>query len=130
MTQRVFDTDNEQDMKDLWNILPDMVKRIQKDETDEGNAYNRFMAEDYCIGCCAYININWHDKTEITRPIQEATEADVGKICCFWNENEDEKIYGKMTNRERNRDGLWCACNHVAYRHARRLTKKEIEELC
>lgn len=86
MAQRIFDIENEKDMADLWDILPEMVKRIEKDDIDSSETtipYNRYMASDYCIGSCPYIAINWHDKTEITRPIQEATEADVEKICAF-----------------------------------------------
>ena len=35
--QRVFDVENEQDMQDLWNILPDNVDKIES-----FGPYNRF----------------------------------------------------------------------------------------
>lgn len=131
MTQRIFDVENEKDMADLWDILPDMVKSIEKDETEEENAYNRYMGTGYCLGGCPYIKINWHDKTEITRPIQEATEADIGKLCKFWSgkdyaigilkeidNSSDIDIYGM----EDGKNGSW-------FIHCRRLTKQEAEEL-
>lgn len=126
MTQRVFDIDNEKDMQDLWNILPDDINKIESFGT-----YNRF------YNSCShethdFIKINWHDKTEITRPIQEATEADIGKLCYFWT-GKDYAI-GILVNMygdddlstycmENGKDGIWFA-------HCRRLTKQEIEELC
>lgn len=30
MTQRIFDIENEKDMQDLWEILPDFVNKIKK----------------------------------------------------------------------------------------------------
>lgn len=131
MTQRIFDIENEKDMQDLWDILPDMVKRIEKEETDELNPYHRYMADDFCLGRCCYININFHDKTEITRPIQEATEADIDKLCCFGDAKPNKKIVGilgcidseSIYNKYMMRGGTW-------FEHCRRMTKQEIEELC
>lgn len=138
MTQRIFDVENEKDMADLWDILPDECMRIVTRngilETCHGETiyYNN-------IDFKHIIKINWHDKTEITRPIQEATEADVDKLCVFWNNGyEEEKdfgilaeIYGiekpyRLGNNftdESYSDELW-------YDHCRRLTKQEIEGLC
>ena len=131
MTQRIFDVENEKDMADLWDILPEMVKSIEKDETEEENAYNRYMATGYCIGGCPYIKINWHDKTEITRPIQEATEQDIGKLCCFWDSeyNPNAKIVGCLHSILPYKDVKYVVRGGLSYRHCRRLTKQEIEEL-
>ena len=81
MSQRIFDVENKKDMADLWDIVPDEIDAIEKHFDTE---FNR-----YCIGdkviCNSYlIKIDWHDKKYITRPIQEATETDIGKICAFW----------------------------------------------
>lgn len=130
MTQRIFDIENEKDMADLWDIVPEDIATIEK-----GVQKSATYITDLGIKlCCQYININWHDKTEITRPIQEATKADVGKICRFWNDKEysDDVCFGILNDiREdescgkvylRNKE-MWCG-------HARRLTKQEIKELC
>ena len=80
MTQRIFDVENEKDMQDLWDILPDDVVRIRESTDRNGsdlpvNNYDLKKVPNYYI--TGMLQINWHDKTEITRPIQEATEQDI-----------------------------------------------------
>lgn len=129
MTQRIFDTDNAEDMALLWSILPDMVKRIEKEETNELNPYHRYMADDFCLGGCCYINIDFHDKTEIIRPIQEATEDDVGKLCKFWN-NAGLNAFGVLSNIYNGENNNYKMSYGGYWEHCRRLTKQEIEEIC
>ena len=125
MTQRIFDVDNEKDMADLWDILPNDVVRIS------------FVNEDIiCIEfekdetLSALFKINWHDKTEITRPIQEATEDDVGKLCRFWRGNETCCHYGILFGIDKDcPKGKYMMSYSDKYSHCRRLTKQEIEEL-
>ena len=132
MTQRIFDVENEKDMQDLWDILPNGILRIVKDLTDEGGPFNRYYAKDYCYGGTSFININWHDKTEITRPIQEATEQDMGKLCYFWDNEglaDTKGILGSIET-EYGEKHYYLDNIDVYFEHARRLTKQEIEELC
>lgn len=130
MTQRIFDVENEKDMQDLWDILPDIVKRIEKEETRELNPYHRYMADDFCLDSCCYINIDFHDKTEITRPIQEAIEQDIGKLCAFWDYKE-KMHYGRLNRIIKQEEMTFYSLEDIkSYYHARRLTKQEIEELC
>ena len=133
MTQRIFDVENKEDMDLLWSILPDDIEKI---EIEEANGYNRFCYKK--IGACEYsisslklIAINWHDKAEITRPIQEATEQDTGKICAFWD-NDGRIVYGLLSNLiiEESKDRKYGCVYGNRWEHARRLTKQEIEELC
>lgn len=135
MTQRIFDIENEKDMADLWYILPDDVVRIrQSTDTNRSNLpVNNYDTEKFLsYYVTGMLQINWHDKTEITRPIQEATEQDIGKLCYFW-EGKDF-AFGMLKGigddstldiycMEDGRSGIWFA-------HCRRLTKQEIEELC
>ena len=129
MTQRIFDVENKKDMADLWDILSDEVVKIKKQAY--GPSFKYYGNNDDVISITSIININWHDKTEITRPIQEATEADIGKLCKFWSgkdyaigilkeidNSSDIDIYGM----EDGKNGSW-------FIHCRRLTKQEIEEL-
>ena len=135
MTQRVFDVENEKDMVDLWDILPDDVEKI---EIEEANGYNRFCykkvgACEHSISSLKLIAINWHDKREIIRPIPEVTEYDIGKICMFFNSLSNSKYYGVLVELRETVAGtryVAQSCNGThPFVHARRLTKQEIEEL-
>jgi len=131
MTQRIFDIENEKDMQDLWNILPDDALKICKDVMGCQVWENR-KEIGYTL---EIIKINWHDKTEITRPIQEVTEQDIGKICVFYdgfdetdNEHDIYAVLYKIENQSKN---TWFYTDGGDYyAHCRRLTKQEIEELC
>jgi len=122
MTQRVFDVENEKDMADLWGILPDDVKRIFPVK----RGINHIEFEDDEFNTILF-KINWHDKTEITRPIQEATFDDIGKICIFWDMGGC--YYGVLTNVG-DYKFKYQMDNNSTWQHCRRLTKQEIEELC
>lgn len=76
MTQRVFDTDNEQDMKDLWNILPDWAYKVflEKIECFDRPRVVVLSEEGKYHLVSDLISINFHDNTEITRPKQEIEE--------------------------------------------------------
>ena len=133
MTQRIFDIENEKDMADLWDILPEMVKSIEKDEVDFSETmipYNKYMGSGYCIGGCPYIAINWHDITVINRPIQEATEQDIGKLCVFYDDINNGVSYGILEKIRTDRDDFKYLKLNCLYKHCHRLTKQEIEELC
>lgn len=127
MTQRIFDVENEKDMADLWDILPDNAEIIRKSVMG-CQVWMKYKKDTgYNLEC---ININWHDKTEITRPIQEANEADIGKLCKFWDNDEDDEEWiacGILTNII---NGKYDRDRSVLYDHCRRLTKQEIEDLC
>ena len=128
MTQRIFDIENEKDYADLWDILPDDVERIRKN--DPNTEYSVYLYSDSSIFVCKVLKINWHNKTEITRPIQEVTEQDIGKLCVFWKTNQ--KRYGTLTQILNIPNGgkLYLLNNDDGWGHCRRLTKQEIEELC
>lgn len=126
MTQRVFDVENEKDMADLWDILPDDVIGLKRDSKFTYLIYKGVDVTVYLF------KINWHDKTEITRPIQEATTADLGKLCVFWNDI-NRIYYGVLTYIGYSREMPYYARNDAdgsTFNHCRRLTKQEIEELC
>jgi hypothetical protein len=62
--QKIFDVNNEEDMDLLWSILPDDVVRINPVTSKA----NRIEFEDDEFSTIL-LKINWHDKTEITRPV-------------------------------------------------------------
>lgn len=128
MTQRIFDIENEKDMVDLWNILPENIYKLVKDEyqaslLDKNGEW--IFTVPYRL-----IKINWHDKTEITRPIQEASEADIGKWCCFWDNCSEDVTIGKLSVIVQDRGKpSYRLGGYAVFDHARRLTKQDIEEL-
>lgn len=71
---------------------------------------------------------NLIDEITAAEITQEATEADIGKLCKFWDNGRES--FGLLT---RIADGIsdnyymsYAGC----WNHCRRLTKQEIEELC
>lgn len=128
MPQRIFDVENEKDITDLWNILPDNVFKIKKEKHNCFNALMYFL-DGHSIR--PYLILNWHDKTEITRPIQEATEADIDKLCYFWDDDvKYPKQIGLLSEINTNNSIFkYVLANSVCFAHCRRLTKQEIEKL-
>lgn len=127
MIQRVFDVENEEDIQDLWDILPENVIAIRTENTLVYLIYND--------NCCTNIpsklfKIKWYGKDKITRPIQEATEADIGKLCVFYDNINDGVSYGILEKIRTDRDDFKYLKFNCLYKHCRRLTKQEIEELC
>lgn len=129
MTQRIFDIENEKDYTDLWDIVPDDTNKIVK------GAYQASLCDKngkwiFTVPH-SLIKINWHDKTEITRPIQEATEADIGKICYFWDDSEDySKQIGLLSEiKTNNHIFKYVLADTVCFAHCRRLIKQEAEKL-
>ena len=115
-------------MADLWDILPDNVYKLVK-EKYQAYFYDK---NGECIFTVPYslIKINWHDKTEIIRPIQEATEQDIGKICRFWNDIGEE-FFGRLGHiGDKYFTMIAPVYEDLQFLHCRRLTKQEIEELC
>ena len=88
MTQRIFDMDNPQDVKDLFDIIPDRYIRITR--TDPGHL--RVCSTDCAVDFTAPIVINWRNKTKITRPVDETQW--IGKLCWFWTDNEKSATIG------------------------------------
>ena len=125
MTQRIFDVENEKDMHDLWEILPNSINHIHK--YGNNGLWNDVAKQGYLI-----INIKWHNKNTLSRPIQEATEADIGKICVFWTTKQT--FIGELCHIEGTDTGKYYEMSapiagNLDFLHCRRLTKQEIEEL-
>jgi hypothetical protein len=108
MTQKIFDTDNKEDMDLLWSILPDDVVRINPVTSKA----NRIEFEDDEFSTIL-LKINWHDKTEITRPVNY--EDMIG--CVGWFENEERaKFLGILTGiTESDENGYVFCRNHALW---------------
>jgi len=59
-------------------------------------------------------------------PMQEATEKDVGKLCWFWDGDENYRMASVLKSIDM--DTEFYAYNIGYYRHCRPLTKEEIKE--
>lgn len=131
MTQRIFDVENEKDMQDLWSILPTNTAFIRGFNNQTTYLFGQSRS---CFASISpdIIVINWHNHQEITRPIQEVTEQDIGKICAFWDIDCGEVTYGTLSDFiiEDSDDSKYGSKYGRRWKHCRRLTKQEIEELC
>lgn len=114
--------------------MPENIVKIRKGYKSEDGYYFNFYDTNNTTGFyeTLFLNINWHDKTEITRPIKEATEVDIGKICKFWNGKIS--YIGELHHIEDTDTGKYYEMSapiagNLEFVHCRRLTKQEIEEL-
>ena len=88
MTQRIFDVDNPQDVKDLFDILPDKTQKICLGlGSNETEFYNK---DGLYVNSCAHIRINWRNKKEIARPVDESKW--LGCLCWFVGVDGSEHI--------------------------------------
>jgi hypothetical protein len=78
--QKIFDVNNKEDMDLLWSILPTNTFKIKG---MNGQSTYLFEDDNKCYGSISedIIKINWHDKTEITRPVNY--EDMIGYVCKF-----------------------------------------------
>lgn len=95
MTQKQFDTDNEEDMKLLWSILPDFITSVYHKKESVTSISNWVQREDGVAYPLNFISLRWHDKTEITRPVDY--ESMIGCVGWFWGNYEEEKSLGILT---------------------------------
>ncbi len=124
MTQRIFDVDNPQDIKDLFDVLPDKVKTVIKDtfDNEQIELYDR---DDIYIGFCSYFQINWHNKKEITRPVDESEW--VGCLCWFWDEYPKDKHLGILEKIETDYDRPYRVPIDRGYQYCRPVRRDEIK---
>lgn len=86
MTQRIFDVNNTQDVKDLFDILPNNIVKIKWVPTNKVDLFdNCGLKSSTGLFCIA-----WRNKTEITRPVDESRW--IGKLCWFWDNGEPPVI--------------------------------------
>lgn len=86
MTQRIFDVNNPQDVKDLFDILPNNIVKIKWVPTNKVDLFdNCGLKSSTGLFCIA-----WRDKTEIARPVDESQW--IGKLCRFVDDDETNYI--------------------------------------
>ena len=133
MTQRIFDVKNEQDVVDLWDLIPDEINDIHKDLYGTPVYFIKTLSTPSEIAApIGLIKINWRDKTEIHRPFKEATKDDIGKLCKFWDK-VDYSAIGILRDVATN--GSWRrfvmeSKENGYYKYCRPLKYEEVKELC
>jgi hypothetical protein len=95
MTQRIFDIGNEEDMKLLWSILPDFITSVYQKKESVTSISNWVQRDDGVAYPLNFISLRWHDKTEITRPVNY--ESMIGCVGWFWDNDDEEKSLGVLT---------------------------------
>lgn len=126
MTQRVFDIDNMQDVKDLFNILPDYVIRLRREDVTDN--VEMFDDKNEWRGTLHSIKINWRDKTEIKRPVDYSKY--IGKLGWFWNSQDtDEADIGILISLRDNHYKYVRRNSTLNYNSFRPLTLEETKNL-
>lgn len=82
MTQRIFDMENEQDVKDLFDILPDSVYKISVDF--ETGLIDTYYPKGGISRWSLPLKIDWHNNIkEVYRPVDKSKW--IGCLCLFKN---------------------------------------------
>ena len=128
MTQRIFDVDNPQDVKDLFDILPDKIQKICLGlGSNETEFYNK---DGLYVNSCAHIRIDWRNKKEIPRPIDESKW--IGCLCWFWDNSTKYKYLGILEKIDTGYQQPYGASNGLCYSNccpARRDEVKFVEDV-
>ncbi|GBR73145.1 hypothetical protein NO1_0575 [Candidatus Termititenax aidoneus] len=124
MTQRTFKMDNEQDVKDLFDILPDKVIRLVIYDNDEDNIHA------YGEGVFLFCFINRFPKldmcglTEVTRPVDESQY--IGKYGLFWDDDGySAPNFGKLLYITKDKNYPYQSEDTGNYQSFRTLTNEE-----
>lgn len=124
MAQRQFDMENEKDVRDLFDILPDeAIKIIKPLHVKFGLLYTSI--DSPVGGVFDGINIKWGSHVSMMRPVDK--QKWIGCLCWFWDDNPDHYVIDFLqTINENNICGAYessCAW----YRNCRPLKRSEIK---
>jgi len=121
MTQRIFDVDNPQDVKDLFALFPDEVQKIMPTSIGFAGIYDK---NDKHLETISWLRIRW-SKTEITRPVDEAQL--VGKLCWFSGSGATCEYIGILKAIVKNRSDKYQMENGGFYSYCRPVCRDEIK---
>ena len=119
MTQRIFDVNNP---KEIFDLFPDNVKRIEKSAREDGKDIIIFDDDrwDY-----THIKINWRDKTEIARPVDESKW--IGCLCWFIGSGATCEYIGVLKAISKNRGDKFQKENGGFYSYCRPVRRDEVK---
>lgn len=87
MTQRIFDMENEQDVKDLFDILPDCVCRVE--QACAKGYFVLHYAGSQSTTTSHVLAIKWGKLYGVDRPVDKSKW--IGCLCWLWNGSETDK---------------------------------------
>ena len=122
MTQRIFDMDNPQDVKDLFDILPDDVDKIQR---EIGNSARFLNKKGMILYISELVAFNWRDKKEIIRPVDESQL--IGKLCWFTGSGATCEYIGVLKAIVKSRSDKYQMENGGFYSYCRPVRRDEIK---
>lgn len=121
MTQRVFDVNNPQDVKDLFDILPNNIVKIKWVPTNKVDLFdNCGLKSSTGLFCIA-----WRNKTEITRPVDESQL--IGKLCWFTGSGATCEYIGVLKAIVKNRSDKYQMENSGFYSYCRPVRRDEVK---
>ncbi len=124
MTQRIFDVDNPQDVKDLFDILPDKIQKIYPDPVNKEIEF--YDKNGVFVDSCAHIRVNWHGKKiAITRPVDESKW--IGCLCYFWDEDPKYKQFGILEKIDTECRTPYETSNGLSYINCRPVRRDEVK---
>ena len=124
MTQRIFDIKNEKDIADLWDILPDEVYCIKK--AKENYEHDSIYLKNIGVAWGkTLLKINWHDETEITRPVYY--EDMIGGVGFFWDDYAHTHNVGVLTEYHRENHSPFVRNSNSSYLNFRPAKKSELK---
>ena len=121
MTQRIFDVGDPQDVKDLFDILPNNIVKIKWLPTNKVDLFDNCGIKSSTGLFC----IAWRNKTEITRPVDESQW--IGKLCWFWDENPEEKRLGILEKIDRVYPNPYEEVSGRCYQNGRPVRRSEVQ---
>lgn len=121
MTQRIFDVDNPQDVKDLFDILPSEIISIHRYDVDSvqlvGGQNGPYVTD--------ILSINWLNKTKIVRPVDESQL--IGKLCWFTGSGATCEYIGVLKAIVKSRSDKYQMENGGFYSYCRPVRRDEIK---
>ena len=121
MTQRIFDVDNPQDVKDLFDILPDKITKIVRNL----NAFDCYDKDENYLYSWQIFSINWRNKTKITRPVDETKL--IGCLCWFADSGATCEYIGILNAIDENRDNKYQMKDGARFSLCRPVRRNEIK---
>lgn len=126
MTQRVFDMENEQDVKDLFDILPDWVDGFRLVNEVSG------VVEFYGKGATSYkpefiriLSIHWGTLDHVARPVDKSKW--IGYLCRFWDDAPDLYSLGILKKADMDTTNPFLTQNGSRWKNCRPVKREEIK---